>query len=87
MMMMMMTTTTTTRMMMMMMMMMYKVGQDYLPIFWTIAYTVVRKELRSYGIHIPYVFPVQSGAEELLRVSQPHDSCSVDIYCSRNGSD
>ena len=26
------------------------------------------------GIHISYAFPVQSGAEELLRVSQPNDS-------------
>ena len=43
---------------------------------WTVCminYPVVRRELRS-GIHIPYIFPIQWGAKELLRVSQPSNS-------------
>ena len=38
-------------------------------------YPVVRRELRSdWGIHIPFIFPIQWGAKELLRVSQLSDS-------------
>ena len=33
------------------------------------VYPVVRRELRSQGIHIPYIFPIQWGAKELLGVS------------------
>ena len=42
---------------------------------YNLVYQVVRRELGSvWGSHIPYIFPIQWGAKELLRASQPSNS-------------
>ena len=35
---------------------------------------VGRERFGAFGVHIPYIFPIQWGAKELLRVSQPSNS-------------
>ena len=42
------------------------------------GYPVVRRErFGARGIYIPYRFPIQRGAKELLRVSQPSNSWNM----------
>ena len=41
----------------------------------TLCYPVVNGGSDSvWGIHIPYIFPIEWGAKELIRVSQPSNS-------------